>query len=58
MKLKPFFLSILFLCLASSFFTSCEAPNINEEIENFENDKRNVQAINRDEVEDPGSRGN
>ncbi len=47
MKTKPFFLTILFLCLTTLFLISCEPDNADNEI----------YQIEPEEVEDPGDRG-
>ncbi len=59
MKAKQIFLSVLFIFLSTILFTSCEKENIVDEpyekTDQFE--KKNIQQIDREDVEDPGDRG-
>lgn len=57
MKSNTSFLKILFLFLTVPIFNSCEPSEVTDEIQNIEDNEWSIQAIDRDEVEDPGDRG-
>ncbi len=57
MKTKTITIKILFLILSASFFFSCELTEELEDIKNIQQDKWDVKAIGREEVEDPADRG-
>ncbi|WP_459213117.1 hypothetical protein [Aquimarina rhabdastrellae] len=57
MKYATFFVSILFLFLSASLFTSCEAESIEKESSLHEITEQQKYGVDKD-IERPGTQGN